>query len=104
MNTQHTPGPWTYLRDQDGRVSIAPTDGISDGSALAYMTVRGKLNEERAIPNAALMAAAPDLLADLRQAANMLHAIARGESFKASEYIEILAGFDATCRKAEGQS
>jgi hypothetical protein len=74
MNTQHTPGPWTFTRREDYRnVSFyvaqqddAPyTPDYSDVATLIAETARS----EREIiqeANARLIAAAPDLLAALQ--------------------------------------
>lgn len=58
-DTKHTPGPWTYTRNEHGAPG-APILFIScgDGNHPAHET---RSYEER-VANARLMAAAPDLL------------------------------------------
>jgi methionine synthase II (cobalamin-independent) len=76
MNTQHTPGPWTYSRSAvqygDWRFYVAQAEGApytphySDVATLIAETVN---DERRSIQeaNARLIAAAPDLLEALKR-------------------------------------
>lgn len=96
MSTKHTPGPWhvtaaTYVTPGANRcvANCAPADcGISYGEAQA---------------NARLIAAAPELLAQLFAARNFIRAVMQGESFSRSYYERRVAGADAAIAKA-GQS
>lgn len=65
MSTQHTPGPWTTRETQEhwGRINVH-IEG-SDGFELACAYQR-TTNENKA--NARLIAAAPELLAELKNA------------------------------------
>ena len=66
MSTAHTPGPW--------RVAPASlyvgSDINVDAGANGYIAMCGKLGDLTAEANARLIAAAPDLLAELQNIAN----------------------------------
>jgi len=64
--SRHTPGPWFANTMSDGSILIHPRVGIS---VMAF-TPRKAFPED--IPNARLIAAAPELLEALRTAANTL--------------------------------
>lgn len=60
MRTAHTPGPWTFARPNPDCVADAPPAWITDGEhRIADVMMQGKATAS----NAALIAAAPDLLA-----------------------------------------
>lgn len=62
---KHTPGPWLQRLhcSEDGAVVIYRADCGMIGEAYAYP----RITPEQAAANAALIAAAPDLLASLRE-------------------------------------
>lgn len=64
-NAQHTPGPWTYRLSIDGRIC-----GDVRGPAGRFVADIGAHEESDA--NARLIASAPDLLAALRDALDLL--------------------------------
>ena len=61
MTTQHTPGPWRTIEQVGGRTVLVMTNRHTPDTSIA--SVIGDDKE----PNARLIAAAPDLLAALRQ-------------------------------------
>ena len=68
MNAKHTPGPWS-IGEHQKIISTGWSIRIpSDGSAIAY--VLGERNPELQA-NARLIAAAPDLLAALKELLHM---------------------------------
>lgn len=65
----HTPGPWEVKRESGLRQRI---QACSDKGTLAYMTARpgahlGNFSHDQIAANARLIAAAPDLLAALKE-------------------------------------
>ena len=69
MTTKHTPGPWSSGESRDGRIRIWPEGSayvLAECPPRCEMVEQGGLTEDRA--NAALMAAAPDLLAACKSA------------------------------------
>jgi hypothetical protein len=67
MSTQHTPGPWFYLKGDEWSHSVVTYHGeLPDGSQSCW-TVAGinKQREPEHQANAHLIAAAPELLAAL---------------------------------------
>jgi hypothetical protein len=66
MKTQHTPGPWFLDTASDGSMEIVPQIGYT----ITVITPRAGF--ERDIPNARLMAAAPELLYALQACHSIL--------------------------------
>lgn len=74
--SRHTPGPWTARK----RVVLGPTQ--EDGRAVIIALARGRNDDgtrSEDVPNARLMAAAPDLLAASKKALNVLRVLAPTE-------------------------
>lgn len=67
MSSQHTPGPWLIGRGADFYpiVHTAPDTFSPSGQGVAHVTKRPMCQEHTA--NAALIAAAPDMLEALRE-------------------------------------
>ena len=63
---KHTPGPWTLFND--GKCVAGPESTAGAGHGVAMCSMRARSDEE-ARANARLIAAAPDLLAALKQIA-----------------------------------
>jgi hypothetical protein len=103
MNTKHTPGPWKY--DRYGYI-----ESPSTGLPICSMQPAGNLEAKaRQRANAALIAAAPDMLAALREAWNVLCYAAQESEGKVRK--EIVGGWihhaaiiNAIVVKAEGKS
>ena len=68
MQAKHTPGPWHVTGDEHGTMITDNT-----GEQIALWPQQGGTVEQCA--NAALIAAAPDLLENLRQLADLLESI-----------------------------
>lgn len=64
FETKHTPGPWSLDRDGDIRSSHTAENGYASEyvATMLFNNYRDERIEER-LPNARLIAAAPDLLA-----------------------------------------
>jgi hypothetical protein len=62
---KHTPGPWVVMEDETGEIAIVQDAGYEGGLIVTYAFPVGNATEA----NACLIAAAPELLAALR---NML--------------------------------
>jgi hypothetical protein len=66
METKHTPGPWIWAKGYKGPFGAGP-----DNEVLNYFSYEGMhLWGEHEKANARLIAAAPDLLAELQNIAN----------------------------------
>lgn len=64
MSTKHTPGPWSIHRE---RIIFA-----EDGYAIADVTTYHGKRQEQTQANARLIAAAPELLGELKRAVAMI--------------------------------
>ena len=73
MNTKHTPGPWTVSDKTDGACPVVLFDGFRRVCKVHGMP--GQL-----FANACLIAAAPDLLEALSDAAAMLEVYTAGKA------------------------
>lgn len=96
---QHTPGPW--------RANSSLIEGPQMALQIASVS-RPKLghaprSDDEARANAALIAAAPDLLAALKDAARILEAV-RFSAGLGKTQIERMERAKATIAKAEGRS
>lgn len=74
MTTKHTPGPWAAESAMSRDVSHIRYI-TADGKIIASVRHRVEHTQDEALANAALFAAAPDLLAALQA----LHAYVRGQ-------------------------
>lgn len=96
-SSKHTPGPWTInaipspVYGSDGSL-VATGIGIGDGISAHIATVTGK----RAAQNAALIAAAPELVAALESALIFKHAVA----YALSSRPETQADWNRVCEQA----
>jgi len=95
MKTQHTPGPWRI----DGLLIKAIDHGKWFGIAKAGGT---KLTIDGNMANAALIASAPDLLAALENALNVLAGIATGDLKTIGRDSPAIAQARAAIAKARG--
>ena len=107
MNTAHTPGPWHVggIRP-DSQPIVYRADGFAIADATVYHTKHGA---EEARANAALIAAAPDLLAALRGAVSYYpEDIDAGAEISGADLLEWFAIWResalAAIAKAEGRS
>jgi hypothetical protein len=93
MNAKHTPGPWKTFPASDGSCFEVCDD---DGAPVAAITPQ---LGDKEIANAAIIAAAPDLLAALRK----IEAEARGERATTPQLrADIAEWCNAAIAKAEG--
>lgn len=102
--SRHTPGPW-------GADVFVPISGAYDaGLNIGFLCTSNAAKRAEAEANARLIAAAPDLLADLRVAAETLRryetlhrAKGTGDGLQKAEANRLLAmRFEATIAKATG--
>ena len=97
MNTKHTPGPWT-VETGSFYVSIrAPSRMVGDTRVIG-----GKPDDEN-LANARLIAAAPDLLEALGDAAAMLEVYATGKTNSATHGQAVSAIRDALAALAKAR-
>lgn len=100
MDTKHTPGPWRITKSPHAieYSHFIDTDTLREpGDCHEVATIHGTCNPDTERANAALIAAAPDLLAALeecRRALNYHGITGDSASFMA----------DAAIRKAEGET
>ena len=73
MNIKHTPGPWHYVKRTCGDGGSGTVTGPDNRSIMACNNSVDRTKEEK-LANARLIAAAPDLLEALREAADILSA------------------------------
>ncbi len=79
MKTQHTPGPWTYRQAYDNGEPTAFEVDAGRGNVATVATGAGDVDREEA--NARLIAAAPDLLAALKQCTHFIENSGSAEEF-----------------------
>ena len=99
MTTKHTPGPWHR--------NVAPATKytvIFAGRNEHIAAIRHAKIGDEAEANHDLIAAAPDLLAALENAANVLAALATGQLEKIERDSPALMKCRAAIAKAKGQS
>jgi len=79
MTEKHTPGPW----HSGGMPNRAPVIYTAAGNPIAVLSIGyGRENDQRAAEaNAALIAAAPELLAALRQSFDWISRHCRGNPY-----------------------
>jgi hypothetical protein len=94
MHTKHTPGPWSAIK-ADTYLELR------DGSNDPILRIRGGMLPTSA--NARLIAAAPDLLAALENAANVLAGIAVGDLKTVYPSSPALEQARAAIAKAKGE-
>ena len=101
MTTHHTPGPW-----HTGGVNpiSAPVIYAADGFAVADATVYHRHHDGQTAANAALIAAAPEMLAALRVAHEALTDAAEDGEFWRENAPADLATLAAAIAKAEGRA
>jgi hypothetical protein len=99
MTIKHTPGPWAIELPAPGSENPAWILGPEEQGIARVSLWRG-LGREQAEANAALMAAAPDLLAALKQALNYIENTEKefGETYGCGNAAR------AAITKAEGRS
>jgi hypothetical protein len=107
MSKKHTPGPWEYLGDpENDECRIRQTASVRMGNG--YCAEHTVCQEVSNIGNAKLIAAAPDMLNDLVDAAAQLRAYeilhrAKGtddSTAKAEVNAALASRFEATIAKA----
>jgi hypothetical protein len=95
---KHTPGPWKVFMTTDGRkflgIGEVNGNGITDSGFGIW-----NWDEPEALANVHLMAAAPDMLAALKQTLAVVENIAASD-----EHYEIASAGRAAIAKAEGRA
>ena len=114
--TQHTPGPWKIHDDNENTLDvIAPwsttvrpesASGYGDWRGITVSTIRHQddnpcVSKDQASANAALIAAAPELLEALKALRNWCDEEINGAP---PEYRRIMGRADAAIRKSGAQS
>lgn len=95
----HTPGPWHVdPRSPDTVLDVMP-DGDEDNGAIL---IADCAHTENACANARLIAAAPDLLAELRMIADVLHTKVGAREIPGESVFQIVNGIDRAIAKATG--
>ena len=112
--SKHTPGPWTWKRDE--KQEYVPATTLEGPSVLCryWETIGGRPIEvnQRTLADARLIAAAPDLLAALKKVKRILESRAfravedsariHGVEYKGEEFTQPDMG--NAIRKAEGET
>lgn len=105
MNANHTPGPWT-ARDENGRfiesewkadnddAGLTQFAPIHAGGKVVALVVREDWDDAKLEADAALIAAAPDLLEALKWTASTLQSVARDGAAHDRDTIRMLDGGD----------
>jgi hypothetical protein len=86
-----SPGPWRFVEDPEGKFGIYPTE---DGKFIAITDTR---------PNASLIAAAPDLLGELKDVADRFERCCVASGSEPKYAALAVAKAQAAIRKAEGK-
>lgn len=94
---QHTPGPWAVSCESvDDEWAVVTTPG---GAVIANVNA-----DHRQDANARLIAAAPDLLAALKDARDTIHMLVNSRGFEGEGTAEEwTVDFDAAIARAEGR-
>jgi len=99
MTTQHTSGPWIVYDDSnDGKTNRIEIAARGKTVAHIYHSV-----PEKDLPNARLIAAAPDLLEALKRVMPFIDCIAAVTREEIIEYEAAMKMADAAIKKATGQ-
>ena len=103
MNTNHTPTPWTFVVHSNGMHSIVQDDS-GYPVAIANMGNVGKIDKERARPNAAHIVkcvnAHEELVAALIQLREYAHLMATSDHNSHEEARKLLTTADIALNKA----
>lgn len=102
MSASHTPGPWRKAHSDTSLVYVVACDESGDVASITSK-LDGKNNGVRVLEqhaNAAVIAAAPELLSAARHALNSLHAVLAGCDDASGACAEIRAAI----AKATGRS
>lgn len=97
-----TPGPWVYVRGDEWSHNVCTLEGHTDAGEPSYWTVASinKRREPEHIPNARLIASAPDLL----QALQTLTHVFDGEHFEHDDQREAFKAARQVIERATGAS
>lgn len=106
MNAQHTPGPWLINGPTSSRPLIYSSQGMSDNIADICDSESGEH-----IANARLIAAAPEMIAEIGEAIpllettlNSLNIWGHGQTIPAQVLARRIAGLRAVHAKATGDN
>ena len=98
MSAKHTPGPWAI----DGCVSLGNVDVIYGSGRITMMDCENdEINDDELFANAALIAAAPDLLAALERAEGFISGFEDDDTQEG--VTEMLAAIRAALVNAKGE-
>jgi hypothetical protein len=98
MSAKHTPGPWAI----DGCASLGNMDVIYGSGRITMMECENdEINDDELFANAALIAAAPDLLAALERAEGFISGFEDDDTQEG--VTEMLAAIRAALANAKGE-
>jgi hypothetical protein len=95
----HTPGPWRVSSLRDTHLEVHPWDGTVVDERASTETVVAEVYARKRMPNARLIAAAPDMLAALKAVKACF-----GHTIPQSQQGQLAAMIEAVIAKAEDQS
>jgi hypothetical protein len=104
--TQHTPGPWKASRFDEWEQTAVVLDDhqMPEGKRARRVQHIATVSGENCWPNARLVAAAPDLLADLEAAesalCDIINSADNGAPYNLAELIDLFLPIQASARAA----
>lgn len=96
MSTQHTPGPWKFIPEDDTAASLVESDGTS---ILIMYALENSTGAAHFAANTQLICAAPDMLDALKAVAPEL----RGLALISETCASMIKQVDAAIAKATGE-
>ncbi len=106
MLNKHTPAPWDYMASNNSSLMLIETPiDHQNGGGIHIASLAGK-NNPQTKANAQLIAAAPELLEDLKSLLNSLVTLANSPKTPlriSKELYGILEGKQTSIAKAEGK-
>ena len=103
MNTQHTPGPWRYAR---GNGSPTTGEHMIAGATPGYLAEVRDVGSGSVVANARLIAAAPELLAALKNAVRILTFAINNHQLSGQNKLDVaghISAMRAAIAKAKGE-
>jgi hypothetical protein len=104
QKTTHTPGPWQQCLGSFGPYITKQTPGKDSVLAKLHDSMTPDISENENLANARLIAAAPELLAELRLCLPWFLDLKAGEVFSQATAGELAKRIEAAIAKAGGAS